>query len=212
MKASWFAVAALLMASAASAQPSPEPAPQVLALAQRYLAATGGTYEMLEQQAYVAGGVMGDSLASHARQQALQAATGQHRAELEALDVKLASLMAQTFTVGELLVAVNFLESPVGRSITQTRHVYFAAMFAPDRPPLTFTPEQAAALTAYAETPEAISIQAKTPALLRQTLLLSEPVQRAIRKSAQAIYCREMRTCTGTEGGPDKPADPATGH
>ncbi len=199
MKAAWFAaaIAALLIANPAPAQ-SPsgsESSPQAQALAQRYMAATGGTYELIQQQAYAAAGGMIDLTASQARQRSLQDAADQHRAELAALDLELASLMARIFTEAELRVAVDFLESPAGRSIADKKHVYFAAPFARDRPALIFTAEESAALAAYGRTPEAISMIAKAPALLGQTLALSAPVQQAIRQSALRIYCHASVRC-----------------
>lgn len=197
MKVLWFAAAmmALFLTGPAAAQ-APEPSPEALALGQRYMAATGGMYETIAQQAYAAAGIMGDSPTSHARQQALLAAADQHRAELTALDLKLAALLAQTFSEAELQTGLAFLESPLGRSITEKRHAYFAAMFARDRPVLTFTPEESAALAAYDKTPEAISMRAKMPALLARTMALSAPVQNAIRRSASANFCNATRKCT----------------
>ncbi|MEI9992894.1 MAG: hypothetical protein WDM86_23065 [Rhizomicrobium sp.] len=76
MKARLFAVA-LLFVPAARAQ-SDAPA---LALAERYMAATGGSYELIEEQSYVAARIMGDTPTSHARQIALQQAAIRKSAE-----------------------------------------------------------------------------------------------------------------------------------
>jgi len=196
MKRAIFAIALLLGLAPAAA----EPTPQILSLAQRYLAATGGSFELIEQQAYVAAGIMGDTPTSHARQTALQQAAEQHRADLAALDAKLAVLIAQTYTEDELRTSVDFLESPAGRSITEKKHAYFAAMFTRDRPAPTYSAEESAAVSAYQATPEAISMQAKSPTLLKGTLALAEPVENAIRKSAQSIYCHATRKCTDDSG------------
>ncbi|HXC55669.1 MAG TPA: DUF2059 domain-containing protein [Rhizomicrobium sp.] len=208
MKTGWLiaALAALLMANPAAT--AADATPQALALAQRYMAATGGMYQTIEQQAYVAAGIMGDTPTSHARQHALQEAADQHRAELTALDGQVAALMAQTFTEAELTAAVTFLESPVGRAITEKKNAYFAALFARDRPALGFTPEENAALAAFDQTPEAISMKAKAPALLAQTLALSTPVQRTLRDSAKTIYCHETRKCTDGDNDFDQRSGP----
>ena len=191
----WFAaaIAVLILACPASAM---DPIPQDLNLGQRYMAATGGMHETLEQQVYALAAIMGDTPASHARQQALLDAVSKHRAEIDALDLKLAALLVQTFSEAELQTAVAFLESPEGRSITQKKHAYFAALFARDRPPLTFTPQEQAALAAYDQLPEAISMRAKMPVLLAQTMQLTQPLLQAIGRSATTIYCHASRRCT----------------
>jgi len=199
MKAVLFAVAMTLAAVPTWADSS-VPDPRSLALAQRYMKATGGTYELIAQQSYVAAGIMGDTPTSHARQQALLQAADLHRAELDALDGQLETVLAQLFTADELTVAVDFLESSQGRSITEKKHAYFTALFARDRPALAFTPEENAALAAFNGTPEAASMKVKSPTLLAQTVALATPVQSAIRKSAQRIYCRETHKCTDDSG------------
>ena len=210
MKALWFAVATLFFANFAAAQsPAAEPSPLAIALAQRYMAATGGTYELILQQSYVAAGILGDTPTSHARQRAMQQATDEHRNELTQLDVALASLVARTFTQNELVVAVNFLESSAGRSVTVKKHAYFAEMFTRDRPPLTFTPEENSALAAFGQTPEAISMSAKTPSMMAQTLALSTPVQQAIQKSAAQIYCHASPACINGGDDFDRRAGPS---
>ena len=185
-----------------------DPSPQDLALGQRYMAATGGLYDTLEQQVYAAAGLMGDTPASHAHQQAWLDATDQHRAEIDALDLKLAALLAQTFNEAELQTAVAFLESPEGRSITQKKHAYFAALFARDRPALTFTPQEQAALSAYDRLPEAISMRAKMPVLLVQMSQLTQPLLQAIGRSATSIYCHATRRCTPGESDFDQLSGP----
>ena len=187
------AITMLLLARPASAM---DPSPQTLTLGERYMTATGGIHDTLEQQVYAAAGIMGDTPASHAHQQAWLDATDKHRAEIDALDLKLAALLAQTFNEAELQTAVAFLESPEGRSITQKKHAYFAALFARDRPSLTFTPQEQAALAAYDQLPEAISMRAKMPVLLAQTMQLTQPLLQAIGRSAATIYCHASRRCT----------------
>lgn len=209
MKRFWFAaaIAALFLASPAAAQ-SVEPTPQALALGQRYMAATGGMYATMQQQVYATAAIMGDTPTAHARQRALLQAEEQNRAEIDALDAKLASLMAQTFSEAELKVAVNFLESPLGRSITQKKHDFFAALFTPGRPALAFTPEESAALAAYDNTPEAASMRAKLPALMAQAATLSAPVQKDIWQSATTIFCHATRRCTGGDSTYDQLSGP----
>jgi len=177
-----------------------EPGPDQTALAQRYLADTGGSYELIEQQIYVTAGVMGDTPDSHARQHALQQAADKHRAELDALDTQLAALIAATYSEDELRAAVGFLESPAGRAIAQKKHAYYTAMFARDRPPLAYSDDENTAIATYAATPQALSMQAKSADILKQTLALAEPVQTAIRKNAQTIYCRTTHKCTDDSG------------
>jgi hypothetical protein len=186
--------AACLAAGLAGATAA-DPDPQALALAKRYMAATGGTYEVIEEQAYAAAGVMGDSATSHARQTALQEAATEHRADLAAVDDKLAAVMAGTYTPAELGAAVRFLESPQGRAIADKKHAYYAAMYDRARAPLVYSPDETAALAAYDALPEAQSMNAKTPLVLNQTMALLVPVQKAIRLSAYAVYCHETRRC-----------------
>ncbi len=206
MRALLFAAAAsLALATTAAAEPSA----QALALAQRYMAATGGSYELVEEQSYIAAGILGGTPDSHERQLALQQAADRHRPELAALDAKLAALMADTFTEDELRVSVDFLESPAGRSIAEKKHAYFTAMFVHDRPPLTYSAEENAAIAAYQATPQAIAMQAKSPDAQKATLTLAEPVQTAIRKSAQTIYCHATRKCSGGDSGYDPLAGPS---
>ena len=196
MKTFAFALALLFAAAPAAAEPNA----QQLALAQRYLAATGGSYELIEQQIYVAAGIMGDTPTSHARQLALQQAADKNRAELDALDVKLVALVAETYTEDELRASVSFLESPAGRSIAEKKHAYYTAPFARDRPPLTYSAEENAAIGAFGSTPEATSMQAKSGDVLQKTLALAEPAQDAIRKSAKAIYCHATHKCADDSG------------
>lgn len=206
MKFGWIAIAfaAALVAFPAAAETSP----QSLALAERYMAATGGMYQTMLEQTYAAGRAIGNTSLARVQQRSLQEAVVKHHDDLAALDGAVAALMAQTFSDAELSVAVAFLESPQGRSITEKKHAYFAQMFAPDRPALSFSPEESAALAAYEKTPEAISLQAKAPALLAQTMALSQPVILAVGRDARRIFCHQTLKCNsdGTfdeRGGPN---------
>ena len=198
MKAGWIAIAiaALFAAFPAAAEPSP----QTLALAERYMAATGGMYETMLEQTYAAAGAMGNTPLAHVEQRALQEAVVRHRDDLAALDGAVAKQMAQAFSDAELSVAVAFFESPQGRSITAKKLAYFSQVFAPDRPALSFSPEEVAALAAYDKTPEAISLRSKAPALLAQTMELSQPVVVAVRNDARRIFCHQTLRCNDDEG------------
>ena len=206
MKTGWIAIAiaAVFVAFPAAA----EPGPQSLALAERYMAATGGMYQTMLEQAYAAAGAMGNTPLARVQRQSLQEAVVRHHDDLAALDGAVAALMAQTFSDAELSAAVAFLESPQGRSITEKKHAYFSQMFAPDRPALSYSPEENAALAAYDRTPEAISLRTKAPALLAQTMVLSQPVVLAVRTDARKIFCHQTLKCNsdGTfdeRGGPN---------
>jgi hypothetical protein len=186
--------AACVTAGLASATAA-DPDPQTLALAKRYMAATGGTYEVMEEQVYAAAPAMGDSATTHTHQNALQQAVEQHRADLAAVDDALEATMAQTYTAAELAAALRFLESPQGRAIADKKHAYYAALYDRSRAPLAYSADETAALAAYDALPEAQSMRAKSRIVLNQTMALLVPVQRAIRKSAYAIYCHATQHC-----------------
>jgi hypothetical protein len=179
------------LASAAAADSDP----QTLALAKRYMAATGGTYEVMEEQIYAAAPAMGDSATTHTHQAALQQAVEQHRADLAAVDGKLEVTMAQTYTAAELDAAVRFLESPQGRAVADKKHAYYAAMYDRSRAPLAYSAEETVALAAFDALPEAQSMSAKSRVVLNQTMALLVPVQKDIRKSAYANYCHATQHC-----------------
>ena len=206
MKPGWIAIAiaAVFFAFTASAEPSP----QTLALAERYMAATGGMYQTMQEQAYAAAGAMGDTPLARVERRSLQEAVIRHHDDLAAIDGAVATLMTQTLSDDELSVAVAFLESPQGRSITGKKQAYFAQMFAPDRPALSFSPEESAALAAYDKTPEAISLRTKAPALLARTMALTQPVVLSVSRDARRIFCHQTLKCNsdGTfdeRGGPN---------
>lgn len=201
MKISSIAAFAFTLALAGLGVAAADPDPQALALATRYVAATGGSYELFEEQAYAAAKTVHDPAQAVEWQQALQQATADHRRELADVDARVSALMAQTFSPAELDAAVAFYESPLGREIAAKKAAYFAAPFAVDRAALTYTPQETAALTAYEGRPEARSMAAKTPALQPQMLALMTPVMKAIQRSAWKGYCHASRHCTS--GGDD---------
>lgn len=206
MKSGWLAVAiaAIFVAFPAVAAPSP----QTLALAERYMAATGGMYETMLEQTYANAEAMSGTPLARVEQKALQEAVIRHHDDLAALDGAVATLMAQTFSDAELTAAVAFLESPQGRSIAEKKHAYFAQMFAPDRPALSLSAAESTAQAAYDTTPEAVSLRAKAPALLAQTMALSQPVLLAVRKDARKIFCHRTLTCN-SDGTYDERSGPA---
>lgn len=198
IRCSLITLAVTLVALIAPALSAPHPA--TLALAQRYLAATGGTFEMIHEQAYMAAQIMGNLERSHQRQQALLDAATQHRADFDALDAQVAALMAETFTADELNNAVAFAESPAGRAINQKRVDYYAAIYSPFHKPVDLTLDETARLAEYNATPQALSMKNKSPAMLKQIAELATPLQKVLNKDANTIYCHVSRRCTDADG------------
>lgn len=199
-----FAAATLLAAGGARA----DDVKTNLALAQRYLAATGGSRELFEEQIYAAAGAIGDSATSHARQNALQASLEQQRDALSGLDGKLAALMAIHYTHDELAAAVAFTESPTGREIARKRADFYAAPFVRGRIAPDYSAAEAAAMTGYGRSPDGASFEAKAPALLDAAGPWLKPLQTAVRDGAATIYCHQTRNCRDIDHSFDTVAGP----
>jgi len=202
-----FIVSALMLVGASSAASIPDAA--TLALATRYLAATGGMLEMIHEQTYFAAATVGNSELSRQRQAAWLAAADRHRSDFTTLDSGIAKLMAETFTTDELTVAVAFAESPAGRSINEKRQAYYAVIYSPFHRRTELTPDEAARLAAFEATPQAASMKAKLTDIQDKMVLLSLPLQAALRKDADALYCHTSRRCFDPDF--DRVAGPSLG-
>jgi hypothetical protein len=205
---SGIAIAAMLLALAMRATAAP--GPSALALAARYLAATGGTLEMIHEQAYFAAATVGNLELSHQRQQAWLSAADRHRAEFDTLDKQVAEVMAETFTADELDAAVRFAESTAGRAINEKREAYYRGIYSPFHRRTELTSEEAASLAAFDATPQALSMKAKLTNLQDRIVMLSLPLQAVLRKDADTIYCHGSRRCTDPDGN-DQVAGPSIG-